>query len=181
MERTKPERIVVGALAAITIAGFGVSAIAGFAVVSTAGFALGCSPPSQPPERAPAADRRLETVDVTEQPDASASLETDRHEPRFSAAAPGRGGIAGALPEGFPRDVPLPRPSSLVDFDAGSVTLEVAGGLEGVRTAYLRQLAGAGFAARDGGRWQKGPRAIRVGFAPLTGATRVTVELVPAS
>jgi hypothetical protein len=151
------------------------------ALVAVAALAgAGCSPPAEPPDQAPKVGRGLDTVDVTAPPDAAASLEGDRHEPAVGLGRE-RGGIAGALPEGFPKDVPLPQPSSLVDFDARSVTLEVAGQLEGVRTSYVRQLAGAGYAARDGGRWQRGARMLRVAFAPVRNATRVTVEIVPAS
>jgi len=151
------------------------SAGARLAPIATLGVlaALACSPP---PEKAPSIERRLETVEVAAAPDAEASLEGDRLEPRVAS---GRAAIAGVLPEGFPSDVPLPRPSSLVDFGPRSVTLEVDGGREGVRSAYLEQLAAAGFVARDGGRWQRANRSLRVDFAARAGATRVTIEIVP--
>jgi hypothetical protein len=148
-------------------------------------FALAAACAGPEPGARPEAKRgdELQTVDVTAAPDAEASLESDRHEPPVGGGSPGGrgGGIAGALPEGFPADVPLPRPSSLVDFDARSITLEVAGAVEGVRTAYVRQLQGAGFAAREAGRWQRGSRSLRIGFEPFGGATRVRIEIVPAS
>jgi hypothetical protein len=117
----------------------------------------------------------LDTVDVIEAPDAHASLDADRIEvPR---AEPGDG-VAGALPAGFPSEVPLPRPSSLVDFGPRWIALDIDGELEGVRTAYVRQLSSAGFAARDGDRWSRGDLSLRVAWATRGGGTRLTIEIV---
>jgi hypothetical protein len=120
----------------------------------------------------------LETVDVTAKPDAEASLETD------SVARPvglPTGGVAGALPSDFPRDVPLPSPSSLVDFASGaretSVTLAVDLPAEQVRETYLRQLAAAGFRAQADGRFAGHGRTLRFAVEPLHGASRITVRV----
>lgn len=120
----------------------------------------------------------LQTVDVTPQIDAAATLEND------SVARPvglPAGGIAGALPSDFPREVPLPSPSSLVDFSSSahetSVTLAVDLPPDQVRQTYLRQLAAAGFAARPDGSHARGGRTVRFGVAELHGATRLTVRV----
>ena len=53
---------------------------------------------------------KLETVDVGEGVDAGLTTAYDEQAKRVGP------GIAGVLPEGFPPDVPLYTPSSLVDF-----------------------------------------------------------------
>ena len=125
--------------------------------------------------RAPAerADKPLETIDVTEKPDAEATLETDKvAAPRADAL-----GVAGALPADFPQDVPLPKPSSLVDFTPHGVTLEVQAGRAEAKAAYLALLKARGFAPAGADVWQKGARRIGVAFADAAGATRITVEI----
>lgn len=131
---------------------------------------LSCGGEREAPRAAP-----LETVDVTDRPDARADLATDGVA-RPPAAT--EQGVAGALPADFPRDVPLPQPSSLVDFAARSVTLEVQQPQSVAREGYLARLRAAGFRVGADGVWQKGARRLRVGFANASGATRVTIELV---
>jgi hypothetical protein len=116
----------------------------------------------------------LETVDVTAQPDATATLETDA----VARPHPDTLRVAGALPADFPKDVPLPRPSSLVDFGARSVTFEVQRARAAASRAYIEQLEAAGFRAGADGSWQKGARRLRVAFADASGATRVTIEIL---
>jgi hypothetical protein len=125
----------------------------------------------------PSAEKRekpLETVDVTDQPDASATLETD------TVARPRTDGerVAGVLPADFPRDVPLPVPSSLVDFSPRSVTLEVQRARAAARDGYFAELRAAGFRALADDGWQKGARRLRVTFADASGATRITLEIL---
>lgn len=115
----------------------------------------------------------LETVDVTAAPDAAASLEGDVvAPPRADASA-----MAGALPESFPKEVPLPESASLVDFGADSVTLEVRAPLAEARAAYRKRLTAAGFAATGGDAWAKGARRIALAFAEEPGGTRITIEI----
>lgn len=116
----------------------------------------------------------LETVDVTAKPDAAATLEAD------GVARPRTDGerVAGVLPADFPREVPLPVPSSLVDFSPRSVTLEVQRARAAARESYLAQLRASGFRAGADGDWQKGERRIRVAFADASGATRITIEIL---
>jgi hypothetical protein len=127
--------------------------------------------------RPPAADG-LETVEVAPAIDAGASLEGDVVEPRRAAPA---GGVAGVLPEGFPADVPLPAPSSLVDFGAGprggaSVTLEVASTPANALAAYESQLRAAGFVEEGADVWVRGERRVAVAVAPFAGVARLTIE-----
>jgi hypothetical protein len=120
----------------------------------------------------------LDTVDVGPPIDADASLEADAIE---RAVGLDTGGVAGALPEDFPADVPLPVPSTLVDFGRGWIELEVAGDREGVRTAYSRQLAAAGFAAGEDGRWRRAGRHLRVDVRGAGAAARVRIEVLAAA
>ena len=119
-------------------------------------------------------DKSLETVDVTAKPDAAATVETDT----VARPHPDEQSVAGALPADFPKEVPLPRPSSLVDFGARSVTFEVQRARAAASGDYLKRLEAAGFRAGADGTWQKGARRIRVAFADASGATRVTIEIL---
>jgi hypothetical protein len=130
-------------------------------------------------EAAPPPPPALETVDVAAQPDAHASLEADVVERR---AAPPQG-IAGVLPEGFPREVPVPSPSSVIDFGAGAhggraVTFELPRGVRDAEADYRARLRRAGFESDDGGVWRRGGLAVRFEVVPVHGASRLTVEIL---
>ncbi|HEX9801387.1 MAG TPA: hypothetical protein VGC00_14600 [Thermoanaerobaculia bacterium] len=120
----------------------------------------------------------LATVDVTPQPDAAASLEADAVARPVGLAV---GGIAGALPEDFPPEVPLPSPSSLVDFGSTgaetSVTLAVDLPAERVEETYRRQLAAAGFRVRADGSFAGRGHTLRYTVEPFHGAARLTVRV----
>ena len=139
-----------------------------FALLLAAGV-VACRP--APEKRG---DKPLETVEVTAQPDAAATIETDT----VARPHPDDQSVAGALPADFPKDIPLPRPSSLVDFGARSVTFEVQRARAAASGDYLKRLEAAGFRAGADGSWQKGARRIRVAFADASGATRVTIEIL---
>lgn len=127
--------------------------------------------------RAPAGDE-LDTVDVTPPPDAAASLAGDAVARPVGMPA---GGISGALPADFPREVPLPSPSSLIDFGANaaetSVTLAVDLPPEQVAETYRRQLAAAGFRPQPDGSWRASGRTVRFAVAAFHGAARLTVRV----
>jgi len=132
------------------------------------------------PERAPTGGERLETVEVGAKLDAHASLEEDPIEIRRREPS---GGISGVLPEGFPSDVPLPTPSSLVDFVAApgeglAVTLEVQSSPEVALAGYEAKLRAAGFGSRGGGVWSRERRRIRVSVDSFGGAARIRVEIL---
>ena len=129
-----------------------------------------------------AADRKppLETVEVGVKLDAYASLDEEPVEERRAAPI---GGIAGVLPDGFPTDVPLPAPSSLVDFATSpgqgpSVTLELQSAPAAASRAYEAKLAAAGFVPGANGLWSRSGRRIRVSVTPFGGAARITVQVL---
>jgi hypothetical protein len=132
--------------------------------------ALACAPTS------PGGEKPIETVDVAPAIDAAASFDDEPVEP----PRPAGGSVAGVLPAGFPRDVPLPEPSSIVDFDERSVTFELGGAGAEARAAYRRRLAAAGFRAAAGDVWHRGARRIRVVESERGGAARVTLEILTA-
>jgi hypothetical protein len=115
----------------------------------------------------------LRTEEVAPAPDAHADLEGDA----VARPAPAQPALSGQLPAGFPRDVPLPAPASLVDFDARSVTLEVPTPLAATRASYGRRLAAAGFAPSAGGAWTRGARRLVVAYEAHGDASRVRIEI----
>lgn len=137
-------------------------------------LAAGCSRGGAP-ERG-AGD--LDTVDVSAKPDAQASLAGDVVAQPVGLPA---GGIAGALPADFPREVPLPSPSSLVDFAASaretSVTLAIDLPPEQVSASYRRQLAAAGFREQPDGAFAAAGRSLRFAVSAEHGASRLTVRV----
>jgi hypothetical protein len=134
-------------------------------------LAAACGPAPAKGPNAPNAP--LDTVDVTAKPDAQANLATDV----VAAPHPDASGFAGALPPDFPKDVPLPEPSSLVDFGAHGVTVEVQAGVAAAKAAYVARLKANGFAPTADGSWRKGARQLGVTFADASGATRIAIEI----
>ncbi len=132
---------------------------------------------------APPAGGELATVDVSAPIDAEASLAEDGVERRARGMFEVMG-VSGVLPEGFPRDIPLPVDSSLVDFADGQqggirLDLDVQASPEAALAAYQARLRSMGFAPVDGGLWQRGPRRIVVSVSSFSGAARIRVEHVP--
>ncbi len=143
-----------------------------FVAVAATLVLAGCpAAPSRNAKQAPPIE------EVRAAPDAQASLAGDT----VAAPVPRAGAVAGSLPADFPRDVPLPRPSSLVDFGPRSVTLEIEGSLEATRRSYEASLARAGYAVRADGSWRRGTRALRVTYGDHGGATRVEIEILGRS
>jgi len=124
------------------------------------------------------APQPLETVDVSSAIDAGASLEGDVV---AQPIEPPPGAIAGALPSDFPRDVPLPKPASLVDFATApgfrSVTLESALSPQEARDAYEQRLRSAGFRPDPSGAWRRGDRTVAVAVDSFHGAARITIRV----
>jgi len=120
----------------------------------------------------------LDTVDVTAQPDAESSLADERVARPIGMPAVG---VAGALPGDFPREVPLPSPSSLVDFSTDgrerSVTLVVDQPAAQVRNVYRRQLAAAGFEDDEAGLSVGHGLVVRFAVEPFHDATRLTIRV----
>ncbi len=121
--------------------------------------AAACSP-APPPASEKAPD--LPTVEVTAAPDAAYSIEGDRVEQRANPNA-----MAGALPDGFPADIPLYRPSSLVDFTprpegGASVVFATPAEAAAVSGALQQKLRAAGWQAGTAGNWTKAGRKLRL-------------------
>ena len=144
----------------------------GVGLAAGALLAAGCGggAPAPPPRAT-----ELATVDVGGAPDAAANIETD-----VVAPPPRPATAAGQLPEGFPREVPLPEGGGLVDFGPAPggawIELVVARPRAEVERAYARRLAAAGFAADAGGAFRRGALAIAVRFEPRGAGTAVRIE-----
>lgn len=115
----------------------------------------------EPPTRDGTAQPEIATVDVSAAPDAALSTAEDGQERRRAAA------LAGALPDGFPSDVPVYRPSSLVDqtIDPGGVSIlvfETPAPRATVAAALASRLRAQGWRAADGGVWTKAERRLKL-------------------
>lgn len=145
-------------------------------LLSAAALLLGlaaCSP-APPPSAEKTAE--LPTVEVTAAPDAAYSTADDRVERRADPAA-----LAGALPDGFPRDIPVYRPSSLVDFaprpDGGAtVVFATPADVAAVSGALQQKLRAAGWQAGAAGSWIKGDRKLRLTVEPNVAGSRFRFE-----
>ena len=144
-------------------------------ILAASGLAmLGACTPSPPPtaERAP----ELATVEVTAAPDAAYSTADDRVERRADPNA-----LAGALPDGFPSDIPVYRPSSLVDFTPrpeGGFTVVFASptAASTVAAALSQRLAAAGWQAGTAGHWTKPGRKLRLAVESTAAGARFRIE-----
>jgi len=132
-----------------------------------------CSPAPPPSaEKAP----ELATVEVTAAPDAAYSTADDRVERRADPNA-----LAGALPDGFPSDIPVYRPSSLVDFTPrpeGGFTVVFASptAASTVAAALSQRLAAAGWQAGTAGHWTKPGRKLRLAVESTAAGARFRIE-----
>lgn len=135
--------------------------------------ASGCGAPQPPAEPA---KQELPTVDVTAAPDAAYSTADDRIERRRTDP-----GLAGVLPDGFPADIPVFRPSSLVDFAAeanggGSIVFSTAADADGVAAAMAIRLRSAGWQEAGGGTWTKAARRLRLVVQSTPAGSRFRIE-----
>lgn len=136
--------------------------------------AVGACSPAPPPstEKAP----ELATVEVTAAPDAAYSTADDRVERRADPNA-----LAGALPDGFPPDVPVYRPSSLVDFsprpDGGAtVVFATPSEVATVSSAMSQKLRASGWQAGPAGNWTKAGRKLRLAVESTAAGSRFRIE-----
>lgn len=135
--------------------------------------AAACSP-APPPASEKTPD--LPTVEVTAAPDAAYSTEGDRVEQRANPNA-----MAGALPDGFPADIPLYRPSSLVDFTPrpeGGATVVFATPADAatVSSAMRQKLRAAGWQAGAADAWTKPGRKLRLTIQSTAAGARFRIE-----
>lgn len=132
-----------------------------------------CSPAPPPAaEKAP----ELPTVEVTAAPDAAYSTAGDVVERRANPNA-----LAGALPDGFPADIPVYRPSSLVDFtprpDGGAtVVFATPSDAAAVSVALQQKLRAAGWQAGTAGTWTKPGRKLHLSVESTAAGARFRIE-----
>lgn len=146
-------------------------------LIVSALLAVGCAKREAPREPAP-----LETVDVAPARDATASLAAEPVERR--AERPG--GFSGVLPEGFPSDVPLLRPSSLIDSSwrpdgALEIVLASSASPADAGASYAGMLAAAGWKGHGpgaAGRWKKGARTVEVELVDTRPGTRLRIVVL---
>lgn len=127
------------------------------ATLSTALALAACGSPE------PATVDPGEPVEVTASPVDNLTTEHDE-----KAAPREQEEMAGVLPSGFPSDVPVYTPSSLVEFGEGGgrfVLLATPNPVEDVRSSYRMTLESAGWTRTGGGReesFTKDERTLRV-------------------
>lgn len=129
----------------------------------------GAAPPANEP--APA---RVATVEVGAAPDATLSTQGDRVETRHESA------FAGVLPTGFPKDVPVYEPSSLVDFgESGGwsyAVFQTPQDLAVARQRFQELLRARGWAADSAAGFAKQGRHLRLAFENAHPGARIRVE-----
>ena len=137
------------------------------------GAVAGCRQEAKPaPEPA-----RIETKEVGAAPDATLSTEGDAVEHRRAST------FSGVLPGGFPKDLPVYEPSSLVDFGqdaSGSfVVFQTPDDPARVRARYPAAIAAHGWMREGGdaaGTFSRGGRRVRIAFESLRPGTKVRVS-----
>lgn len=131
----------------------------------------GCGP--APPAGEPAPPQAT-TVEVGAAPDATLSTASDRVETRHESA------FAGVLPTGFPKDVPVYEPSSLVDFGEGGgwsySVFQTSQDLAVARQRFQELLRARGWAADSAAGFVKQGRHLRVEFESAHPGARIRVE-----
>ncbi len=134
---------------------------------------VACSPSPPPTAQKPA---ELATVEVAAAPDAAYSIADDKVERRANPNA-----IAGALPDGFPTDIPIYLPSSLVDFTSrpegdAVVVFATPAAVSTVSAALSQKLRAAGWQAGASGSWTKAGRKLRLTVEPSAAGSRFRIE-----
>ena len=92
--------------------------------------------------------------------------------------------VSGVLPPGFPQDLPLYVPSSIVDLgDAGGgwryVTVFAPDPEHRVSSQMKGEVGQAGWSSQDGLTWSKGDRSVRLRFEDAAAGTEVRIEYRP--
>jgi len=92
--------------------------------------------------------------------------------------------VSGVLPPGFPADLPLYVPSSIVDLgDSGGgwryVTIFAPDPEHRVSAQMKRQVGQAGWSSDDGLSWGNGARSVRLHFDDAAAGTEVRIEYRP--
>ncbi|MGE0638762.1 MAG: hypothetical protein AB7G12_10685 [Thermoanaerobaculia bacterium] len=127
---------------------------------------------------APPADKgagELTTVEVTRAPDAALTTADDQQARRVAPA------LAGALPDGFPRDIPVFRPSSLVDqtilpAGGGVLVFDSSEPRETVAGSLARRLRAEGWRSAADGVWTKAGRRLTLAVESRPSGSRFRLE-----
>jgi hypothetical protein len=117
----------------------------------------------------------LDTVEVGESFDAGLTTAYDEQAKQMGPE------VAGVLPEGFPRDVPLYIPSSLIDFGEGDggrsyLEFDTSDSQAVVRRRLEADLSSSGWRPRGSGpdaSFAKGDRQIGLTLSDLRPGTRI--------
>lgn len=136
---------------------------------------LGCGGPSDEASQVPAV---LEVEEIPPPVDATYSTEADEVGAYVGET------VAGALPGGFPVGLPLPQPSSVIDFGpAGGgrsyTELAVPSSPASVRESWEKRLRSAGWSSGGGGRWTRDGRDVSIRIDPGPSGSRLRVEYRP--
>jgi hypothetical protein len=148
---------------------------ANLAAIAALALAAGACGGGAPEAAKPAAGSDLPTVEVGARPDAAYSTASDTVERRRE----GERSFSGVLPDGFPRELPLPLPSSLVDAAPGKagairLTLDSPWSPEALERDWTARLSAAGY--RGGaGQWAKG--TLRLTFRVVDRHPGARIEL----
>lgn len=125
------------------------------------------------PANGPAAPKELETVDVTRAPDAALSTAGDAQERRVVES------FAGVLPDGFPADLPLFRPASLVEIAEGSdgrlAEFDSPAPAEEVSNWLAIRWRAKGWRPAAGGAWTSGERRVTLRVVPRPAGCRFSI------
>ncbi len=131
-------------------------------------------------EGSPPPAPKLDTVEVKPASDATLSTAGDRQETRRES------GFSGVLPEDFPKDLPLYRPSTLVDFGSGFVVLQTPDAPGAVRQKLPALLRAQGWQDGPGGEWRPRSgrpgvgRSVRIGFEDAHPGCRIRIDYAAA-
>lgn len=144
--------------------------------LAAAALAPGCGAPAGDDGPPP-----LETEEVTPPPDAGLTWEDD---PR--AAPPAAEDAAGVLPSGYPAEIPLYRPASIVDMEqradgSGYVEIVSPSPPEAVADHFESVLRGAGWRRGGSGKggassWSRGGRVLEVSMEADGAGSRARIE-----
>ncbi len=124
-------------------------------LLGATGLLPGCQPPVDEH-----GERILDTVEVEAGATSGISHEEDRKASRSDLR--GESQLAGVLPGGFPKDLPLPLPASVLGFGDEQdrwVELSVPRSHSALQSFLERRWRGAGWRDVDGA-WQRGERRI---------------------
>ncbi|MGE5234039.1 MAG: hypothetical protein ACM3OB_08000 [Acidobacteriota bacterium] len=131
-------------------------------------------------ENGPPPPPRLDTVEVKPAEDATLTTAGDRQETRRES------GFSGVLPEDFPADLPLYRPSTLVDFGSGPdgrfVVLQTPDALAAVRTRLPALLRAHGWRDGEAGEWRPATgRPVRISIENAHPGSRIRIDYAGAA